>query len=121
MNATRSFPAARHSVTAARRFAWRTLDGTPHEVREAVELMISELATNCIRHVQASFELSIHRTPEEIRVEVSDPGSGTPAMRFPGPNDPTGRGLRIVDMLSDEWGVRPASPAGKTVWFRVAV
>jgi hypothetical protein len=38
-------------------------------------------------------------------------------MRSPGPNDPSGRGLQIVDMLSDEWGIEPEVPAGKTVWF----
>ncbi len=121
MNATRSFPAERHSVTAARRFASQMLDGSPSQAREAVELMISELATNCVRHVQASFKLtiSIDHAKGRIRVEVSDPGGGTPTMRSPGPDEPTGRGLRIVDMLSDEWGVRPNTPAGKTVWFRL--
>lgn len=118
---TRTFPPDRRSVTEARRFASQMLDGTPHDVREAVELMVSELATNCVRHVRQQFELSIRHTRDEIRVEVSDPGSGTPRMRSPGPSDPTGRGLRIVDMLSDEWGVTPSAPTGKKVWFRVAL
>ncbi len=123
VSATRSFPANRHSVTAARRLASHMLGDSPNEVREAVELMISELTTNCVRHGKASFELtiSIDHAEKQIRVEVSDPGGGTPTMRSPGPDEPTGRGLRIVDMLSDEWGVRPKSPAGKTVWFRLEV
>ena len=38
----------------------------------------------------------------------------------PLPADPTGRGLRIVSALSDEWGVLGGgSGGGKAVWFRV--
>jgi hypothetical protein len=52
-----------------------------------------------------------------VRVEVRDTASGQPAMRSPGPEDTSGRGLRIVDMLAARWGVRYASGEGKTVWF----
>jgi anti-sigma regulatory factor (Ser/Thr protein kinase) len=96
------------------------LSDTPAAVRQAVELMVSELATNGIRHGRTSFELVIERTDGEIRVAVTDRGSGTPQMRFPGPDEPTGRGLQIVDMLSDRWGVDHESGAGKTVWFTVS-
>jgi anti-sigma regulatory factor (Ser/Thr protein kinase) len=116
-----AFPAERQSVPAARRFATEAISDSPPDVRHAVELMVSELATNCILHVGSSFYLSIRRTAGEIRVEVSDQGGGTPAMRSPGPDEPTGRGLRIVDMLSERWGVKAQPPAGKTVWFTVAV
>lgn len=117
---TREFPADRHSVPAARRFASRMLSGSPAEVREAVELMVSELTTNCIRHVESSFTVTVKLANDSIRVEVSDPGSGMPVMRSPGPDDPTGRGLRIVEMLAKAWGVKPRTPSGKTVWFEVS-
>jgi hypothetical protein len=38
-------------------------------------------------------------------------------MRSPAPEDVSGRGLRIVDMLAARWGVRYDADAGKTVWF----
>lgn len=117
----RTFPAIPQSVHAARRFATDALAGLPAPALEAVELMVSELATNCIRHERTSFYVTITRTPREIRIEVTDSGSGMPTMRSPGPSDPSGRGLQIVDMLSDEWGVEPEVPAGKTVWFSMAV
>ena len=41
-------------------------------------------------------------------------------MRSPGPEDPTGRGLQIVNMLSQAWGVEQRATSGKTVWFTVA-
>jgi anti-sigma regulatory factor (Ser/Thr protein kinase) len=120
MTRTQTFPADRQSVPAARRFATQALATIAPELRQSVELMVSELATNCIRHVRTSFRLTVHRTPDEIRVEVTDHGAGTPRMRSPGPDDPTGRGLRIVDALSEQWGVEPEVPSGKTVWFTLA-
>jgi anti-sigma regulatory factor (Ser/Thr protein kinase) len=117
MRRMRTFPAIPQSVHAARRFATDTLSAAPASTVEAVELMVSELATNCIRHERTSFHITILGSTQEIRVEVTDSGSGTPAMRSPGPDEPSGRGLQIVDMLSDSWGVEPEDPAGKTVWF----
>jgi anti-sigma regulatory factor (Ser/Thr protein kinase) len=117
----RTFPAIPQSVHAARRFATDTLADSPEQALEAVELMVSELATNCIRHERASFHVAILRRPDEIRVEVTDSGGGMPTMRSPGPDEPSGRGLQIVDMLSERWGVEPESPSGKTVWFTLEV
>src|SRR6202012_1361029 len=105
------------SAHAARGFATDALAGSPASMVEAVELMVSELATNCIRHERTSFHITILGSSQEIRVEVTDSGTGTPTMRSPGPDEPSGRGLQIVDMLSDSWGVDPEDPAGKTVWF----
>jgi anti-sigma regulatory factor (Ser/Thr protein kinase) len=113
----RTFPAIPQSVHAARRFAIDTLSDSPASTLEAVELMVSELATNCIRHERTSFHITILESSQEIRVEVTDAGSGTPTMRSPGPDEPSGRGLQIVDMLSDSWGVELEEPSGKTVWF----
>jgi serine/threonine-protein kinase RsbW len=118
---TRSFPAERRSVAAARHFATSALLDTTTEVLEAVELMVSELASNCIRHVNASFELTVTREPEEVRVEVVDRGGGRPAMRAPEPHEASGRGLRIVDMLSARWGVRFDPDSAKTVWFTLTL
>ena len=117
MRRMRTFPAIPQSVHAARRFATDALTGSPATLLEAVELMVSELATNCIRHERTSFHIAVLGSTREIRVEVTDSGSGTPTMRSPGPDEPSGRGLQIVDMLSDRWGVEPEDPSGKTVWF----
>jgi anti-sigma regulatory factor (Ser/Thr protein kinase) len=78
--------------------------------------MVSELVTNGVQHGGTSFEVAIHRTDAEIRIEVTDRGGGTPAMRSPTPDDAAGRGLRIVDMLAKRWGVSHLAAAGKTVW-----
>ena len=83
---------------------------------EAAELMTSELATNCVRHAHSDFELAIHLSRRAIRVEVSDHGEGQPVVRSPTPREQSGRGLRIVQELAEDWGITP-SPNGKLVWF----
>ena len=78
--------------------------------------MVSELATNCIRHTDSGFDLTIIRDGRDIRVEATDHAGGTPTMRSPEPTDASGRGLKIVDMLSVGWGVQSepsrARPSG---------
>jgi anti-sigma regulatory factor (Ser/Thr protein kinase) len=122
MKRTRSFEHRPESVTEARRFATHLLGGVPEEVAESVELMVSELATNCVRHTDSGFDLTIALTPGEVRVEATDRAGGEPTMQSPTPSDLSGRGLRIVDMLAGAWGVERIGRApGKTVWFTVAV
>ncbi len=120
MKNTRSFPHEPQSVPAARRFAISVLGGSAPETLEAIELMVSELATNCIRHTDSGFELTIIRSGQDIRIEASDQAGGTPTMRSPKPTDASGRGLKIIDMLSLRWGVRSEGSSGKTVWFTIA-
>lgn len=114
---TRSFEPVPESVAAARRFARGALHGAPAETLEAVELMVSELASNCIRHTGHGFALTVSQNADEIRVEASDSGTGDPRKRSPDVTDATGRGLLIIDMLAAAWGVNPRASSGKTVWF----
>jgi anti-sigma regulatory factor (Ser/Thr protein kinase) len=121
MKQARQFPRDPTSVRAARRFATQLLADAPADTLDAIELMVSELATNCIRHAGAPFEVTITRDDAQVRVEVTDRAGGTPEMRSPGPEDPTGRGLLIVEMCSDAWGIENHAGPGKSVWFRVTV
>jgi anti-sigma regulatory factor (Ser/Thr protein kinase) len=120
MRKARRFPGEPPSVPAARRFATQALKGVSGDTLDAVELMVSELATNCVRHASTAFDLTVIKERGTIRVEVTDCAGGTPAMRSPGPEDPTGRGLQIVNMFSERWGVDHGSAKGKTVWFTIS-
>jgi anti-sigma regulatory factor (Ser/Thr protein kinase) len=118
MTDTRRFPCEPRSVTAARDFVRASLRGRPQELVEAAELMASELATNCVRHARTDFELAVF-SGNDVRVEVRDTGGGTPRPRSPEPRDPSGRGLRIVEAMSDAWGVIGGAE-GKIVWFTLS-
>lgn len=120
MNETRSFEHAPESVAAARRFAADLLAGVVgRDALEAITLMVSELATNCIRYTDSGFDLTIIRDSERIRVEATDQGVGAPRMQSPKPTDPSGRGLQIVEMLSTDWGCDHGPDIAKTVWFTI--
>jgi len=93
---------------------------------ESAELVLSELATNAQRHACASadrwFETWFERLPGDgVRIEVHDPETTRPAQQQPSPDAETGRGLRLVDVLTHgRWGVRDSGPAGKVVWAECA-
>jgi anti-sigma regulatory factor (Ser/Thr protein kinase) len=112
---SQTFSCRPEAVTAARRFVRDVLVDQPLEIVQAAELMASELATNCVRHARTDFELVI-RSQGQIRIEVRDTGEGRPTPLTPAPRELSGRGLLIVEAMSDAWGVIPAS-SGKTVWF----
>jgi serine/threonine-protein kinase RsbW len=116
---TRTFPADPQSIPEARHFVAEFLtDVVPDATRDAIEVMVSELATNAIRHAASGFTLRLYVSDTHVRVEAIDTGSGVPELRSPSPTDPSGRGLRIVQGLSDAWG-QQTTEEGKMVWFTI--
>ena len=104
MRRSRAFAAEARSVGAARRYVRDVLRHHPPAHVDAVELMVSELATNSVKHAHSDFKVSIDDAGGEIRVEVRDTGRGQPVLRSPAPLEPSGRGLRIVEALARAWG-----------------
>lgn len=111
----RRFAPAAESVAAARRVVRAQLAHHDEATVGVAELLVSELATNSVRHAACEFELRI-LDGREIRIELSDGGEGIPSPRAPTAWETSGRGLRIVDGLAKDWGVLVASDR-KTVWF----
>ncbi|MET9257863.1 ATP-binding protein [Streptomyces sp. NPDC048182] len=86
---------------------------------EDTVLLVSELVGNAVRHTGARIVgLHLRRRPGWIRVEVRDPSRGLPCLLPVRPTDLSGRGLFLVDKLSDRWGV-DLLPRGKTTWFEL--
>lgn len=87
---------------------------------DVVLLLTSELVTNALLHGHPPLELRAFALPHGLHVEVRDGA----AERKPRPqhrleiDDLTGRGLALVESLSDRWGWQEAGP-GKLVWFEV--
>ena len=99
------------SPSRARRFVRDVLGGpsTQGLVRD-VELVVSELVTNSVRHAYLGSDrpitLSVETMDGAVRVEVRDGGPlrNKPAAGGPRPGS-GGLGLHIVERLSDSWGV----------------
>jgi anti-sigma regulatory factor (Ser/Thr protein kinase) len=87
---------------------------------DRVVLVTSELVTNAILHARTDVGLDVSVEESSIVLEVTDSSPvPIPPPRVPDPEDTSGRGLFLVDVLSDAWGVRSADGGGKTVWIRV--
>jgi two-component sensor histidine kinase len=119
VSSERAFPNSASAVTGARRFVLSKLGAVAPEVSERVAVMVSELATNSLRHAASNFRVTVTRRGDEVTIAVDDDGPGEPRVRSPRRTDPTGRGLRIVQALADAWGVETHGDAGKRVWFTV--
>ena len=86
----------------ARHFVAEAVSGAPKDVRDAVEVMVSEIAANCVLHAATGFDVRVEQVDDHLRIEVTDSGVGDPVQQRPQPNDQKGRGLLIVDVLADE-------------------
>ncbi|MFI5619113.1 ATP-binding protein [Streptomyces sp. NPDC051567] len=95
--------------------------GLTPQTSEYAVLLVSELVGNAVRHTGArSFGLRMVRRRGWIRVEVRDPSRGLPCLMPVHDMDTTGRGLFLVDKLSDRWGA-DLLPRGKRTWFEMRV
>ncbi|NLU67055.1 ATP-binding protein [Streptomyces sp. HNM0574] len=112
------------SAHVARRLAQAVLQlrwAMPGPLSDNTVLLVSELVGNAVRHTGAHvFGLRMLRRRGWIRVEVRDPSRGLPALLPVADLDTSGRGLFLVDTLSDRWGV-DLLPRGKTTWFEIRV
>ncbi|WP_240649411.1 ATP-binding protein [Streptomyces sp. Z26] len=112
------------SASTARRLAQAVLQlrwALPPQPTEHAVLLVSELVGNAVRHTGAhAFGLRMQRRQTWIRVEVRDPSRGLPCLLPVHELDTSGRGLFLVDLLSDRWGV-DLLPRGKTTWFEMRV
>lgn len=112
------------SVAAARSFVRETLEATDTdaEARQTALLLVSELVTNAILHARTELHLGVIVDEGQALVCVADRAADSPEL-FPRERSqtrPGGRGLALVDELSDRWGTTRYS-GGKTVWFLLPV
>ncbi|CAM5505250.1 ATP-binding protein [Streptomyces purpurascens] len=76
--------------------------------------VVAELAANAVTHGRVpgrDFRLLLYVVADTLRIEVTD----TRDDRLPALSD-SGRGLLLVEALSDRWGTAPGLPPRKTVW-----
>jgi anti-sigma regulatory factor (Ser/Thr protein kinase) len=120
--AVTKLPSDPSAVPAARRFASQHLlgfEGRP-EVVDKARLLVTELATNAVLHARSPIRLTVESRQDNVRVEVRDDDPRPiPPPLAPAASATSGRGLWLVDALSNDWGVN-RNERGKTIWFEVA-
>lgn len=104
------------------------------ELIDVAELLVSELTTNVVQAAADPDGVPRYdiddRLPvlwvrllsdgSRLMVEVYDtlpPALGTPAVRHPGADEESGRGLELIDALAEDWGWESVPDwHGKRVW-----
>jgi anti-sigma regulatory factor (Ser/Thr protein kinase) len=117
------WPGDHECVGVARRLlrrhlvAWRMAEAV-----DTAELVLSELATNAVRHASGPddrlIETRFERMPDgSLRIEVHDADDSKPERREPSAEANSGRGLLLVDVLTGgRWGVSDREGGGKLIW-----
>jgi anti-sigma regulatory factor (Ser/Thr protein kinase) len=107
-------PPTADSPARARRFA--------DEVRSRVglscdglDLLVSELVTNAVRHASREIELTVTVTNDRICAQVRDDSPDAPRRREAASSHHSGRGLAIIEALAGGWTVIWHDDGTKTV------
>ncbi|SHN26775.1 ATP-binding protein [Cryptosporangium aurantiacum] len=114
------------SPRLARRFVADTLGPRADvDLVDAAELLVTELVTNAVVHARSRATVLIitGRDRSDVRIEVHDEAYEPPRLGGFDPDALSGRGLALVDAMSDRWGVEPDGPSrsGKRIWFELRV
>jgi anti-sigma regulatory factor (Ser/Thr protein kinase) len=139
-----------HSGLGARGFAARALEGDPQAAGAArlfarstlfdwdmdalvdsAAVIVSELVSNAMRYGLTNPQnppvssqpvwLGLLLQEKTVLCAVSDPSPEVPVVKEPDYLAESGRGLHIIDSLSDAWGWTSPDHAGKTVWAEVGL
>lgn len=106
------------SATRARRIAREHVAQCPPDVIDTVALLVTELVANAVLHARSDLHLLVETEPGIVRLRVDDHSPGSPIVRHYGPDEVTGRGLALVELLATSWGTEP-TPDGKSVWCEI--
>jgi anti-sigma regulatory factor (Ser/Thr protein kinase) len=87
---------------------------------EEVRLVASELATNALSHARTPFVVTLSQTDALVILAIRDGSASVPFRAMPEPMDPGGRGVTLVESLSQDWGVSSVRRGEKSVWASFA-
>ena len=114
---TTTLPRSPGSARLSRAVVSECIEGLSRELRDDALLLTSELVANALKHGKGVVTLRVARKTHDLFVEVADQGHGAINMA-PKPSSLGGWGLRVVDEVAADWGVRPGSTR---VWFRLSL
>jgi anti-sigma regulatory factor (Ser/Thr protein kinase) len=104
--------AARH----ARSFLRSSLCAHQTRVLDRALLLLSELAVNAVEHGAPPVTATLDcEGVDGVRLAVHDGSATRPVLHQVGPEAESGRGVNLVQVLSEDWGV-DLDASGKTVW-----
>ncbi|MET7699892.1 ATP-binding protein [Streptomyces sp. NPDC005485] len=118
-----AFAAEPEEVAALRRVMRLHLDlWGLHEAIGTAQLCVSELVSNVITHVGPGTPttLAVSMNGTHLRIEVHDPDTrALPTLLDAGADSEGGRGMALVDAVTDRWGVQLREDR-KVTWCELA-
>jgi hypothetical protein len=119
------------AARAARQFTRSTLTGWDLDpALDNVAIVVSELLTNALRYGLTDPQgllapprpvwLGLLRRGVTVLCAVHDYSTSPPVLKEPDYLAQSGRGLHIIDSLSESWGWTTPNPAGKAVWAELS-
>ncbi|MFF4416337.1 ATP-binding protein [Streptosporangium sp. NPDC001559] len=121
-------PGVKESVGLARQYATSRLMHAGYTQTDDAILLLSEVVTNAVMHTASgqpggAINITIRvlaRTT--LYVEVIDDGSSSvPTPQMPDEMVAGGRGLQLVELLTDRWGVRQTKKNRTAVWMEISM
>jgi anti-sigma regulatory factor (Ser/Thr protein kinase) len=90
------------------------------------ELLVSEMLTNAIKAPRPPdgtglVALRLLASQQQLLIEIWDHNPDDPQPRQAGPESESGRGLTVIEALSDRWGLRRVHPNLKVIWCELAI
>jgi serine/threonine-protein kinase RsbW len=122
LRAAFALPADVTAVAAARQRVREQLGawGVERDSGDTAVLMVSELFTNALVHTASEVvTCGLTWNPGQLLIEVADEGGAqsAPRPRKAHSDEEGGRGLMLVKLLAEQWGVGPAPYGpGRVVW-----
>lgn len=114
---TETMPKSARDAVALLALSWGN-----EEIADTVKIAVSELVTNVLLHTAGipgtTVTVEALRVGACFRVQVRDGSRAAPKLRRPDRDDEYGRGLLLVEAMTDACGWTP-TPSGKIVWFDV--
>lgn len=117
---TLHFESTPANVGAGRRYIMDLLSG--HARADDIQVLASELVTNAVTHTgrpELGFRVTVTTGLHRVTVTVTDGGSATvPTVRAEATDGGAhGRGMAMVEVLADDWGMTRHGQDGTEVWF----
>ncbi|MFF1379698.1 ATP-binding protein [Streptomyces sp. NPDC058308] len=115
-----SADSVRWAREAARAFTDSLIPATAPATADTFVLVVSELATNALRHGGGRYTLELSATTDALTAAVSDPDPAPPRERTPDLDAGSGGfGWHMVRRLTTELTVTPGPGSGKTIHARL--
>jgi anti-sigma regulatory factor (Ser/Thr protein kinase) len=108
------------SSSAARHFVRETLAQAADDLRANASLLVSEVVSNAVLHASGPVTVEVQQKGSAYRIAVSDGSRTPPTEKGYRADDPTGRGLHLLDCVAAAWGWKRTG-TGKVVWFDLPV